>query len=53
MGVEYDVLHIVVYFLLYLNCENYMKLLNYYGMKGKKVSLYVIQHQLLYLMRDF
>ena len=30
MGVEYDVYHDVVYFLLYLNCENYMKLLNYY-----------------------
>jgi len=30
MGVEYDVYHNVVYFLLYLNCENYM-LLNYYG----------------------
>jgi len=31
MGVEYDVYHNVVYFLLYLNCENYTKLLNYYG----------------------
>jgi len=31
MGVEYDVYHNVVYFHLYLNCENYMKLLNYYG----------------------
>jgi len=30
MGVEYDVYH-VVYFLLYLNCENYMKLSNCYG----------------------
>ena len=30
MGVEYDVYHNVVYLLLYLNCENYMKLLNYY-----------------------
>jgi len=29
MGVEYDVYHDVVYFLLYLNCENDMKLLNY------------------------
>jgi len=28
MGVEYDVYHTVVYFLLYSNCENYMKLLN-------------------------
>jgi len=31
MGVEYDVYHNVMYFLLYLNCKNYMKLLNYYG----------------------
>jgi len=31
MGVEYDVYRNVVYFLLYLNCENSMKLLNYYG----------------------
>jgi len=31
MGVEYDIYHDVVYFLLYLNCENYMKLLNCYG----------------------
>jgi len=31
MGVEYDVYHDVVYFLLYLNCENDMKLLSYYG----------------------
>jgi len=31
MDVEYDVYHNVVYFLLYLNCENYTKLLNYYG----------------------
>ena len=29
MGVEYDVYHDVVYFLLYLNCENDMRLLNY------------------------
>jgi len=28
MGVEYDVYHDVVYFLLYLNCENDIKLLN-------------------------
>jgi len=31
MDVEYGVLHIVVYFLLYLKIENYMKLLNYYA----------------------
>jgi len=31
MGVEYDVYHSMMYFLLYLNCENYTKLLNYYG----------------------
>jgi len=31
MGVEYDVFHMVVYFLLYLKCENYMKWLNYHG----------------------
>jgi len=31
MGVGYDVYHDVVYFLLYLKCENDMKLLNYYG----------------------
>jgi len=30
-SIKYDVLHIVVHFLLYLNYENYMKLLNYYG----------------------
>jgi len=31
IGVGYDVCHNVVYFLIYLNCENYMKLFNYYG----------------------
>jgi len=31
MSVEYDVYHSMMYFLLYLNCENFMKLLNYYG----------------------
>jgi len=31
MRVEYDVYHNAVYFLLYLNCEIYMKLLNFYG----------------------
>jgi len=41
MGVEYDVYHNVVYFLLYLNCENYMKLLNYYGDVGGVYICYV------------
>ena len=31
MGVEYDVYHSMMYFLLYLNCENFMELVNYYG----------------------
>ena len=31
IGVEYDVYHYVLYFSPYLNCENFMKLLNYYG----------------------
>jgi len=31
MGVEYDVYHDVVYFLLYMNFEIDMKLLSYYG----------------------
>jgi len=31
MGVEDEVYYSMVYFLLYLNCENFMKLLNYYG----------------------
>ena len=30
MSVEYDVYYDEVYFLSYLNCENFMKLLNYY-----------------------
>jgi len=30
MGVEYDVYHNMMYFILYLNCEIYMKLLNFY-----------------------
>jgi len=34
MGVEYYVYNNVVYFLIYLNCENYMKLLNYYDYVG-------------------
>jgi len=37
MGAEYDALHIVEYFLLYLNCENYMKLL----ICGGVVDIYV------------
>ena len=31
IGVEYDVHHNVLYFSPYLNCENFMELLNYYG----------------------
>jgi len=30
MGVKYNICHSMVYFLLYLNSENFMKLLNYY-----------------------
>jgi len=48
MGVEYDVYHDVVYFLLYLNCENYMKLLNYYGML--LVFIYIMH---IYVVGEF
>jgi len=48
MGVEYDVYHDVVYFLLYLNCENDMKLLNYLVML--LVFIYVL---CIYVVGEF
>ena len=41
MGVEYDVYYDVVYFLLYLNCESDMKLLNYLVMLLVFIYVYV------------
>jgi len=48
MDVEYDVYHDVVYFLLYLNCENDMKLLNYLVML--LVFIYVM---FIYVVGEF
>jgi len=46
MGVEYDVYHNEVYFLFYLNCENFMELSNYYdndvGEQYMYVEIYVV-----------
>jgi len=45
MGVEYDVYHEEVYSLSYLNCENFMKLLDYYDDVGELymyVCIYVV-----------
>jgi len=41
MGVEYDVYHDEVHFLSYLNCENFMKLLNYYDGDVGELYMYV------------
>jgi len=41
MGVEYDVYHDEVYFLSYLNCENFMKLLDYYDDDVGELYMYV------------
>jgi len=45
MGVDNDVYHDEVYFLSYLNCQNFMKLLNYYDDVGELymyVCIYVV-----------
>jgi len=41
MEVEYDVYHDEVYFLSYLNCGNFMKLLNYYDDDVGELYMYV------------
>jgi len=54
MGVEYDVYHNVVYFLLYSNCENYMKSLNYYGyVVGVYICYVHICCWCLYMLRAY
>jgi len=49
MGVEYDVYHNETYFLSYLNCENFMKLLNYYDDDVGELYMYVC----IYVVDEF
>jgi len=48
-GVEYDVYHNEVYFLFYLNCENFIKLLNYYDDDVGELYMYVC----IYVVGEF